>query len=146
MAGEPLLVFQAGGRRIAVPVAMLVGIAEAHVTALPLAQPAHLGLMLHQGTVYPVLDPLVLLGRDSMRTSAPLVVLLEVRGESLALACQRVEGAATLDDRPGFASEEGHEEVVVAGWPAVLPDLPVLLDQMAEGRPEAPNSPGTSGT
>lgn len=129
MAGETHLVFQAGGRRIAVPLTDLVGIAQAHLSVLPLAQPAHLGLMPHQGTLYPVLDPLVLLGLGQMRSAPALVVLLEVEGQSVGLACQRVEGAAPLDDRPGFASHQGHEEVVVAGWPAVRPNLHRLLGE-----------------
>ncbi len=140
MAGERHLVFQAGGRRITVPLSDLVGIAAAAVTPLPLAWEAHLGLMPHQGTVYPVLDPLVLLGLGRMRTEAALVVLLEVEGRSVALACQRVEGAAPLDDRPGFASGKGHEEVVVAGWPAVRPDLRAILGAAVAGvgDPRAP--------
>jgi hypothetical protein len=135
MAGEAHLVFQAGGRRIAVPLADLVGIAEARVTPLPLAFDAHLGLMPHQGTVYPVLDSLALLGLGRMHAEATLVVLLEVEGRSVGLACQRVEGAAPLDDRPGFASGRGHEEVVVGGWPAMRPDLRALLAAVVEGAP-----------
>ena len=142
MAGEAHLVFQAGGRRIAVPLSDLVGIAEARITPLPLAWDAHLGLMPHQGTVYPVLDPVVLLGLGHQRTDPALVVLLEVEGRSVGLACQRVEGAAPLDDRPGFASGQGHEEVVVAGWPAVRPDLHAILGKVAEGGGDPPTPAG----
>jgi chemotaxis signal transduction protein len=130
--GEAVLVFQAGGRRLAVPASDLVGVAPAELLLLPLAEPAHLGLMRHQETLFPVFDPLGLLEIGRVRSSAQLVVLLDTGGVALGLSCQRVEGSGSLEGplEPVPGGVEGR----VAGWPAVRLDLAAAVSQRLAGR------------
>ena len=130
-AGRAVLVFQAGGRRLAVSLEDLLGVEPANISALPLAEEAHLGLMKRQETIFPVFDPLELLRMGRMRTSPQLVILMEIRGCSIGLACQRVEGGGVLegelDPVPGGAERK------VAGWPATLLDLDSAVAERMSG-------------
>lgn len=130
--GEAVLVFQAGGRRLAVPAAELVGIASATAVFLPMTEPAHVGLMLHQDTLFPVFDPLALLDLGRLRSPTGLVVLLESGGVALGLSCQRVEGNGALAGP--VEAVPGGWEGRVAGWPALRLDLNSAIEKrLAEG-------------
>ncbi|RMG15512.1 MAG: hypothetical protein D6729_12345, partial [Deltaproteobacteria bacterium] len=95
MSSAEVLVFQAGGRRLAVPVASLIAVAPTDgVTPLPLTGPEVLGLMLHAGTLLPLLDPLRLTGLGALKKVPALAVVVDGGGEAVGLGCQRVEGTA----------------------------------------------------
>ena len=132
LAGRSVLVFQAGGRRLAVSVQELLGVEPASISVLPLAEEAHLGLMKRQETIFPVFDPLMLLGIGRMRSSSQLVILMEIRGCSIGLACQRVEGSGIIEGE--LDPVQGGVEATVAGWPATLLDLDAAVVERMGGQ------------
>lgn len=132
LEGESVLVFQAGGKRLAVPVGELLGVAPPKITALPLSEDEHLGLMWHHETIFPIFDPLRLHGLGKMRSTPILVLLMECRGCVLGLACQRVEGSGVMEGLPRLV--EGGFEGTIAGWPVLRLDLDgVVAARLAEG-------------
>ncbi len=120
MTCATLLVFQAGGRRLAVPSSSLVAVAGLDaLTPLPLTPPEHLGLLLHAGTLVPVMDPLCIAGLGTLRTPPALAVVVDACGQALGLGCHRVEGTAPAAvPAPGEGAVAA--EAKVAGWPATV--------------------------
>jgi chemotaxis signal transduction protein len=103
------LVFERGARRFAVPVSLLQRVVEApRVFPVPLAPPAHRGLLYHGRAIHPVFD-LAGLYDGAPATGAPLALLVDAGGTAAAILADRISGAGP---------EAG---VVRPAWDALFP-------------------------
>jgi chemotaxis signal transduction protein len=94
---ERALLLRAGADRIAIPLDLSVGVVDAlEVTPLPCTAQEQAGLLYHEGTLYPVFDPVPLLPLHAPLLTGAVAVLLEVAGAPAALLCDAVEGTAPI--------------------------------------------------
>ncbi len=86
------LVFRAGGRSYCAPFGLVQSVLQApRIFDVPLAPPAHLGVLLHGGALVPVFDlPALLEGRP--RAGGGFVVVVEGAGELVGLAADELRG------------------------------------------------------
>jgi len=84
------LVFERAGRRYAVPISLLLRVAEGpRVFPVPLAPPAHCGLLYHERAIFPVFDLAALFG-EGPATGAPLALLVDAAGTAVAILADRI--------------------------------------------------------
>jgi len=98
------LVFERGERRYAVPVSLLSRVVEApSVFPVPLAPPAHRGLLYHERAIHPVFDLAGLYG-GAPGEGAPLLLLVDAGGTAVGILADRISGAADDPDlvRPAW--------------------------------------------
>ena len=107
---ERVLLIRAGADRFGIPMALSLGVVDALVTALPCTAQEQVGLLLNEGTLFPVFDPAPLLELHSPLLTGAIAVLLEVAGEPLALLCDAVEGTASV--APESRETEGGVRVI----------------------------------
>lgn len=109
--GERELVFERGGLRLGVPMSNLVRIVERpRIAPVPLTPSSHLGLLHHERTLFPVVDPAILHG-DPPPGEVPRAVILDAGGAEVALAADRI-------DRVG--SEPRLDDVLRPVWDTLL--------------------------
>jgi chemotaxis signal transduction protein len=100
VAGGRELLFERGGRTLAVPLPLLVRVLAApRLHPVPLAPPSHVGLAYHGRAVHPVLDPAVLYG-DAPGAPPSTVLLVDAGGAQIGLAADAVLRAGATSDRP----------------------------------------------
>ncbi|MDF1562071.1 MAG: chemotaxis protein CheW [Deltaproteobacteria bacterium] len=116
---ERVLLVRAGADRFGIPLSLSLGVVDAQVTPLPCTAQEQAGLLLHEGSLFPVFDPAPLLELHSPLLTGAIAVLLEVAGEPLALLCDGVEGTAPLDPQTGL-TEGGLAPIDL---PAAFPEL-----------------------
>jgi chemotaxis signal transduction protein len=105
----PELVLERAGRRYAVPISLLLRVLEApRIHPVPLAPPAHRGLLYHERAIHPVFDLAVLDGAPPA-PGAPLAVLVDAGGTAAAVVADRIVP-------PGDRAE-----VVRPAWDALFP-------------------------
>jgi chemotaxis signal transduction protein len=89
-AGRELL-FVRGGRTFAVPLALLLHVAEApRIHPVPLTPPSHLGLVHHGRALHAVVDAAALHGDAPGPPRAATVLLVDAGGVQLGLAADRI--------------------------------------------------------
>lgn len=102
------LIFERAGRRYAVPISLLLRVAEGpRVFPVPLAPLVHCGLLYHERAIFPVFDLAALFG-DGPAPGASLAVLVDAAGTAIAV----------LADRVAPAGDTG--EVVRPAWDALF--------------------------
>lgn len=107
------MIFERAGRRYAVPLSLLIRVLESpRVTPVPLAPPAHRGLLYHERAIHPVFD-LPALSGGPPGAGAPLALLVDAGGTAVAV----------LGDRMANAAEEGGgaPAAVRPAWDALFP-------------------------
>lgn len=106
-AGRDLVAFARAGRRYAVEIAAAGAVVPIEdLVRLPGVGPEHLGLLMHQGLLYAVVDPGVLLDLPQEGAAAPaFAVLLDDPGCAIGLAADALLGlvrdAAPLPEASG---------------------------------------------
>lgn len=89
--GEGELLFARGGATYAVPLPLLVGVLEsARISPVPLAPPAHRGLLYHGRALHAVFDVAALYGGRPAAEGAGTVLLLDAGGTAVGLLVERV--------------------------------------------------------
>lgn len=119
----PVLAFQVGGERYALPIEAVGGVLEAKgLSPLPASPPWLLGAMVARTRIVPVLDLRQLLGLSGGGMSdLGRVVVVEHEGEVFGLAVELLEGRLEVP-RVGLAPAESGP----FGW--IAPDRLALLD------------------
>lgn len=105
--------FERAGRRWAVPLSLLVRVLESPaITPVPLAPPAHRGLLYHERAIHPVFDLPALFG-GAPAPGAALALLVDAGGTAVAV----------LGDRMSTAAEDAGPagDVVRPAWDALFP-------------------------
>jgi chemotaxis signal transduction protein len=103
------LVFERAGRRYAVPLSLLVRVLEApSVFPVPLAPPAHRGLLYHERAIHPVFDLAALYG-GAPAPGAAIALLVDAGGTAVAILGDRMAAAGEVPD------------VVRPAWDALFP-------------------------
>lgn len=138
-AAQPMLAIRVGGHPYALRLAQIAGLhADRHVTALPSALPALLGVSGFRGQIAPVYDLAVLLGYPAAAAPRWLVLVRGAQPQPLALAFERFDchflaapeqvlaaaGAAARDCVRGAVAQGGE-----AGARALI-ELPALRDEI----------------
>jgi chemotaxis signal transduction protein len=109
---ERELFFARAGRTFAVPVSLLVQVLEAaRICAVPLAPPAHHGLLYHGRALHPVFDVAAIYGELAPAKEARTVLLVDAGGTAVGLLAERVLGVSGA--APG-------EEVIRPAWDALF--------------------------
>jgi chemotaxis signal transduction protein len=136
-APQPMLAIRVGEHPYALRLAQIAGLhADRHVTALPSALPALLGVSGFRGQIAPVYDLAVLLGYPA--AAAPRWLVLVRGAQPLALAFERFDChfLAAPEQVLAAAGAEGRDCVrgaVAQGGEAgarALIELPALLDEI----------------
>jgi chemotaxis signal transduction protein len=103
------LVFERAGRRYAVPLSLLVRVVEApSVFPVPLAPPAHRGLLYHERAIHPVFDLAALYG-GAPAPGAAIALLVDAGGTAVAILGDRMAASGEVPD------------VVRPAWDALFP-------------------------
>ncbi len=106
--GSALVVFGRAGMRYALDISATLAVIPADaLVPLPGVGGCHLGLVIHRGSLHAVIDPNVLLDRDTDPPPAPaFAVLLDHPGCALGLAADVLHGVVRRDGagpgRPGL--------------------------------------------
>jgi chemotaxis signal transduction protein len=109
---ERELLFARAGRSYAVPLSLLLRVLEAvRVFPVPLAPPAHRGLLYHGRALHPVFDVAAIYGESAPAGEARTVLLLDAGGTAVGLLAERVLGVGEAS--PG-------EEVTRPAWDALF--------------------------
>lgn len=133
VATLPVVAFQVGGERYAVPVEEVFQIVDARaLSPLPAAPAWLLGAAVAQARVVPVLDLRQLLGLDGGgMTDLAKILVVEHGGEAFGLAAEVVEGQVELPRDGLTAAADGPFQ-----W--IAPDRLSVLDLGKLGAPAAP--------
>lgn len=98
------LVFERAGRRYAVPISLLLRVAEGpRVFPVPLAPPVHCGLLYHERAIFPVFDLAALFG-PGPAPGAALALLVDAAGTAVAVLADRIAPAGDVGEvvRPAW--------------------------------------------
>jgi chemotaxis signal transduction protein len=107
------LVFERAGKRYGVPLSLLVRVLESPaISPVPLAPPAHRGLLYHERAIHPVFDLPALYGGPPA-PGAPVALLVDAGGTAVAVLADRIATAGE-----GGA---GSPQVVRPAWDALFP-------------------------